>query len=119
MKSSTSPNEFDRFDLTIMHIAEPLFGAQIGHGVLRTHTKEKCQGRGIPCCIHSPSAHHMREWEMNWRSDTGVMERFCPHGIGHPDPDHMAYVRSLGQGLEWQGIHGCDGCCGGRKHGQE
>ena len=42
----------------------------------------------------------------------------------HPDPDHMAYVRSLtpehecaGLGeclfphLGWQGVHTCDGCC--------
>lgn len=106
-------SEFDRFDLTIMHMAEPRFGAQIGRAILKTHTVDKCRGRSIPCCIHFPSDHHMREWEMNWRSDTGVMERICSHGVGHPDPDHMAYVRSLKAGLEWQGTHGCDGCCGG------
>lgn len=75
------------------------------------HPREQCEGRGIPCCIHEPSDHHMRTWPMNWRSDTGVMERTCPHGVGHPDPDHMAYVRSLNAGLEWQGVHGCDLCC--------
>lgn len=115
------------YDLTIMQIAEPVLGLQAGEGVLRTHPRSACEGRGIPCCIHSPSEHRMRTWPMNWRGDTGVMERICPHGIGHPDPDHLAYVRSLtpehdcdedrGIGacpyphLEWQGVHSCDGCC--------
>lgn len=120
----------DEFDITSMQIAEPVLGMQTGYGVLLTHPKEKCEGREIPCCIHSPSDHHMRTWEMNWRGDTGVMERLCPHGVGHPDPDHMTYVRSLtpehecvddlndeyGSScphphLEWQGVHGCDMCC--------
>ncbi len=124
-----------------MHVhgmTDPILGVQLGEGELTTHPEEKCQGR--PCCVHSPSDHHMRDWEMNWRADTGVMERVCPHGVGHPDPDHMAYVLSLTPEhtcifnrnksysftewldldeqdgcifphLEWQGVHGCDGCC--------
>lgn len=100
----------DDYDLTFMHTAEPVFGAQAGQRLLRVHPPAKCAG--APCCIHNPSAHHMRGWEMNWRSDTGVMERFCPHGVGHPDPDHMAYVRSVQPAeASWQGVHGCDGCC--------
>lgn len=82
-----------------------------GPDLIQVHGRSACQGRGIPCCIHAPSSHHMVTWPMNWRADTGVMERLCLHGIGHPDPDHMAYVRSLRRGLEWQGVHGCDGCC--------
>lgn len=122
----------DDYDLTIMQLAEPSLGIQTGEGVLRTHPRSACEGRDIPCCIHSPSEHHMRTWPMNWRGDTRVMERLCPHGTGHPDPDHMAYARSLTPGhdcpdahelaidydircpyphLEWQGIHSCDGCC--------
>lgn len=53
----------------------------------------------------------MRDWELNWRADKGVMERLCPHGQGHPDPDHMAYVMSLNEENGWQGLHTCDGCC--------
>lgn len=123
-----------------MPATEPLFGIHMGETDLHTHPVSRCQGRDVPCCIHSPSDHHMRDWPMLWRSDTGVMERTCPHGVGHPDPDHMAYVTSLtpphrciynreatsfddwldldenGDGcifphLEWQGVHGCDGCC--------
>ena len=129
------------YDLASLQVAEPVFGAQDGYGVLRVHPHSKCEGRDIPCCIHAPSDHHMRSWPLNWRGDTQVMERLCPHGIGHPDPDHMAYVRSLTPEhecvndeifeirktspdfwvaedewcpyphLNWQGIHGCDGCC--------
>lgn len=51
----------------------------------------------------------MVTWPMLWRDDRYLMERQCPHGIGHPDPDHMAYARGLGLGD--QGVHGCDGCC--------
>jgi hypothetical protein len=101
--------EPDLPDLTFMHAAESLHGFQRGVILMQTHGRDKCDGRA--CCIHDPSDHHMRTWPLNWRSDTGVMERICPHGVGHPDPDHMAYVRSLGAGLEWQGVHGCDGCC--------
>lgn len=83
------------YDLTVMQLAEPGLGIQTGEGVLRTHPRSVCEGRDIPCCIHSPSEHRMRTWPMNWRGDTQVMERICPHGTGHPDPDHMAWVRSL------------------------
>lgn len=69
---------------------------------LHTHGIKKCLGRSGPCCIHSPSDHHMRAWPQSWRPDLKVMERLCPHGQGHPDPD--------GYGPDVQ--HDiCDGCC--------
>lgn len=127
-------------DKVRMHATEPMMGFQIGVTELQVHPESQCKGRGIPCCIHSPSDHHMASWPQNWRGDTQVMERLCEHGTGHPDPDHMAYVRSLTPQhdcidvlldihpeyrkdirgaqprcrfphLEWQGVHGCDGCC--------
>jgi hypothetical protein len=137
----------DDFETIEIDVAEPSYGIQMGIQGLRVHPRRVCMLRDLPCVIHSPSDHSMRDWPLNWRSDTGVMERFCPHGVGHPDPDHMAYVRSLtpehdcvremiremGQRptkdplakgfylsededcpyphLEWQGVHGCDGCC--------
>ena len=61
------------------------------------------------CVIHNPTAHHMRYWTMYWRDDRGIFERICAHGIGHPDPDQYPYWRATGQ--DWQGVHGCDGCC--------
>ena len=70
---------------------------------IRCHKRESCVG-GV-CCIHKRTDHAMRSWPQHWRDDRGIMERICPHGVGHPDPDD-----SLGAG----GVHGCDGCCGGR-----
>lgn len=76
--------------------------------VLRNvHPREKCAGEY--CVIHNPSDHHMRHWRMNWRDDRGLMERICSHGVGHPDPDSLAYFRLLA--MDWQSVHGCDGCC--------
>ena len=75
---------------------------------LTTHTPDKCEGR--PCCVHNPSDHSMRGWEMIFRFDKGVMERICPeHGVGHPDPDDIAFWISVDR--PYMSIHGCCGCC--------
>jgi hypothetical protein len=107
-----------------IHATEPVLGVELGERVVLVHPGEQCEGRDIPCCVHNPSGHHMVSWPMTWRADTRVMERRCVHDIGHPDPDHLAYVYSLTPEhdcedvseceylhLEWQGIHSCDGCC--------
>jgi hypothetical protein len=76
------------------------------------HPPELCTG--FSCSIHNPSDHHMSDWDQRWRSDRGLMERRCPaHGIGHPDPDHMDYVRRTWSERDaWaEGVHGCCGCC--------
>lgn len=70
------------------------------------HKQEFCQRNGVkkrgrPCPIHARSEHHMRSWPQNWRTDKYAMERTCPHGVGHPDPDDPNNA----------GVHGCDGCC--------
>ncbi len=70
-----------------------------GGDYLEAHDPETCEGNA--CCIHNPSDHHMVRWPQHWRSDRGIMERICPHGIGHPDPDDLTQDR----------VHGCDGCC--------
>lgn len=74
-------------------------------GPLMTHHVNDCAGPN--CCTHNPSDHPLRDAPLNWRGH--VMERLCPHGIGHPDPDDLAYRRSTGR--EAHGTHGCDGCC--------
>lgn len=71
------------------------------------HRPEFCEHDACP--IHHPSAHHMRDWPLNWRGDRQLMERICPHGVGHPDPDHMHRAERLTG--EADGVHGCDGCC--------
>ena len=74
------------------------------------HLRSECQ---FTCVLHNPTEHSMRGLPLIWRSDRGIYERVCPHGIGHPDPDQEEYWRAM-RGDEWadaQGIHGCDGCC--------
>ena len=66
---------------------------------VRAHHPALCAGK--VCCLHNRSNHHMRKFYQHWRDDTGVMERICDHGIGHPDVDSP---------LQDQ-VHGCDGCC--------
>ena len=80
-----------------------------GQHLVNVHTPDQCKGR--PCCIHNPSAHHMRDWPMVWRR--GLMERTCPCGMHHPDPDHMAYalMRPGRVGEYESGVHGCCGHC--------
>lgn len=72
---------------------------------------ETCRTRG--CTIHSPTRHAMREFPTHWRDDRGMMERICPHGVGHPDPDYLSFVEeTYGSEDAWaEGVHGCDGCC--------
>jgi hypothetical protein len=59
----------------------------------------------------------MQEWPIIIRMDRRALaERECVHGVGHPDPDSLAWLaRTYGQDEEeafYEGIHGCDGCCG-------
>lgn len=95
------------------------------------HPHSECAGRAV-CVIHAPTNHHMRSWRLHWRSDRGIFERMCPHGVGHPDPDQWAHWIAVGH-ARWledvaggvkppdattaeeyahaEMVHGCDGCC--------
>lgn len=58
----------------------------------------------------------MSDWPIFMRTDPmkyGLMERFCKHGIGHPDPDSLGYFQSMEGGDSGWGVHGCDRCCAG------
>lgn len=88
-------------------------------GPVTVHGPNLC--RGEFCCIHNPSAHHMRDWPLSFRLDRAdsLAERTCVHGLGHPDPDSVAYI--MGELMERGAypshflnvvLHGCDGCCG-------
>ena len=79
-------------------------------GIRNLHSPNQCFGR--PCPVHAPSDHKMREWRMHWRSDRGILERICSHGIGHPDPDQIHFWNAIGRSYEAR--HGCDGCCVGK-----
>lgn len=73
---------------------------------LRVHSPLLCERR--PCTVHNRSNHSMRSFPQHWRSDRGLMERICPHGVGHPDPDE----RHSPMWQDHMAVHGCDGCCG-------
>lgn len=91
-------------DLIFVNATEPAFGFHQGMTLVQVHSVDKCAGE--VCCVHNPSEHHMRTWPQTWRADKGLMERECPHGVGHPDPDDLKVRTSRSAG-----IHGCDGCC--------
>ena len=76
--------------------------------IIRVHTKDKCEGNH--CVIHNPSDHIMRDFPTHWRDDRNMMERICHHGVGHPDPDDLAYKKDNNL-PDSNGIHGCCGCC--------
>ena len=80
------------------------------NGDAYVHAPKHCEGTW--CAVHNPSDHHMEHWPLIVR-ETGLLERRCVHGIGHPDPDSVAYLEEhppAGSAGTW-GIHGCDGCC--------
>lgn len=85
-----------------------------GGRMLETHGPAQC-GSGF-CCIHRPSAHVLNDRPLLWRDDSrpAFMERVCPHGIGHPDPDSLAWLATVQRNprlVEALEIHSCDGCC--------
>lgn len=71
----------------------------VGQLLAGVHSPDECQNEY--CVIHNPSDHGMRTFPTLWRRDRGFMERVCPHGVGHPDPDDPKAPP----------VHGCDGCC--------
>lgn len=77
------------------------------------HESDLCDGEFCP--YHNPSDHKMKDWPKNFRYDAfrfGLVERMCPHGVGHPDPDSVAWLESIRpKNKGYEGIHGCDGCC--------
>ncbi len=87
---------------------ESTFGVFIGkQKVANVHDPSACEGRGCP--IHHPSDHHMKDWPLLWRGDKGIFERICSCDTGHPDPDSIAYMKTIG--VTWVSVHGCCGHC--------
>ena len=77
--------------ITLEHSSQELVNA---------HSLEDCEEDVCP--IHKLTDHSMRSFPQHWRDDRRIMERICPHGVGHPDPDDV---------LNEDRVHGCDGCC--------
>lgn len=84
-----------------------------GVKLIRVHKRIECSDRKA-CAIHNPSDHAMRKFKIKWRIPGPFdikplhLERICPHGVGHPDPDNAAFHRANGSSVD---VHGCDGCC--------
>ena len=76
-------------------------------GILtKVHRPNLCLGTN--CWVHNPSEHHMVTWQIDWRERKRTAERVCPHDIGHPDPDDVAFNARSGRDVT---DHSCDGCC--------
>jgi len=69
---------------------------------LRTHHADECVGQW--CAIHRPMPGPWSSWPRYWRGDRRILERLCPHGVGHPAAEMAETSPS------WELIHGCDGC---------
>ena len=106
--SSVIPDPEDPTRYLIGAATDPFLGTHQGVAVRESvHPTTACAGRH--CGIHNPSDHHMRSWPLVWRGDKGVMERTCPHGVGHPDADDAAYPVSVGREA-WTN-RACEGRC--------
>ena len=84
-----------------------------GARMLNVHDASTCIGQ--VCSIHNRSHHSMRAFPQIWRNDRALMERRCPHGVGHPDPDHLHFLATKLDpvALLNEAVHGCCGCCAG------
>ena len=103
-----------------LHEGGAVYVTGTGQVLRGVHKAADCQGRH--CVIHDPSGHNMSDWPTNFRTGDAFdikpphMERICPHGVGHPDPDDAEYWRSRHQEVS---VHGCDGCCRLSRNEQE
>lgn len=83
----------------------------LANGVLtNVHPASACAGQPWGCWVHNPRDHPLASAPIVWRADKQTAERVCPHGVGHPDPQDMAYNWNV-RGRDVS-MHGCDGCCG-------
>lgn len=81
-------------------------------GIYSVHANSVCAGTS--CCIHAPSDHHMVGWPLVFDHGLAYLAfRVCEHGIPHPDPDSLAYMRrQVGESAALiLALHTCEGCC--------
>lgn len=64
------------------------------------------------CVIHHTRVHPMRGFRTHWRGDRGIMERMCPHMVGHPDPQDLNFIRRT-RGADAASMESIHGCCEG------
>lgn len=78
--------------------------------VLGVHSADHCAP--MPCPVHRPSNHHMREWPKDFKREWRIVTRICPHGVQHPDPDDLDWLARMRRPADLPMAHECDGCCG-------
>ncbi len=66
------------------------------------------------CSIHNPTDPN-KHLPTYWRLDRYLMERICPCGIGHPDKDHITFMKRT-KGDNRALIDSVHGCCGIPEH---
>lgn len=80
--------------------------------LMAVHLESVCEA---PCPVHAPSDHPMQDFPLIWRDDRSMFERACAHGMGHPDPDDLAFKRKVMRAEDYRardyGTHGCCGVC--------
>lgn len=97
---------------------EPDYVDGFGNALYFVHPQSPDCDEG--CVIHNPTDPNKDTFPPLWRGDRSMMERVCPHGIGHPDRDQIRYwERTLGEAeARAQATHACDGCCGVQAEGE-
>jgi len=78
--------------------------------VLGVHSADHCSP--LPCPVHRPSSHHMRDWPKDFKREWKIVTRVCPHGVQHPDPDDLDWLGRMRKPADLPKAHSCDGCCG-------
>lgn len=71
-----------------------------GQTLHNIHGADACRRNDSWCVIHDPKPGPWSTWRTHWREDRRIMERICPHGVGHPAVENLGRDRT----------HGCDGC---------
>jgi len=62
-----------------------------------------------------PKSYPMPAWAVGQtRRASGLVEDMCSHGVGHPNPESVKDLEA--RGLRGFDLHGCCGCCSGRRN---
>jgi Holliday junction resolvase RusA-like endonuclease len=74
---------------------------------LVTHSLANCR-RNPWCVIHVPRPGPWESWPRLWRDDRMMIERVCPHGVGHPAVEQIEWFQEHPERHSLD--HGCDLC---------
>lgn len=74
---------------------------------IQCHERTECLGQW--CAIHQPMPGPWAEWPRLWHNEHNIMERTCPHGIGHPVAEMYDFYIDNGRAFDL--VHGCCSEC--------